>query len=151
MSELRKYYDIEYSSQASVNGTQRVYLEEIEHDDFSIKAENDAEQYVIDNPEAEDDLSGDWIIDNYNTDIDETIEGDTGWTCCICEREFEDGYGNNPDPVKYNIAGNKINEKKLYVIALKKYVMTPDYGDHRCCDACNTNHVIPARLKELMP
>ena len=43
--------------------------------------------------------------------------------CCICFKEFK-GIGNNPDP---------ISEKE----------------DDRCCDGCNTNNVIPARLKAL--
>lgn len=38
--------------------------------------------------------------------------------CCICGKEF-DGYGNNPYPVK-------------------------DKGC--CCDECNANAVIPARI-----
>lgn len=42
-------------------------------------------------------------------------------TCCICGREFE-GYGNNPYPVK---------------------------DDGVCCDDCNVNAVIPARLEIL--
>lgn len=41
--------------------------------------------------------------------------------CCICGKEFE-GFGNNPRPVK------------------KSGV---------CCDECNFNYVIPARLQEL--
>jgi DNA-directed RNA polymerase subunit RPC12/RpoP len=39
--------------------------------------------------------------------------------CVICGKEFE-GYGNNPWPVK---------------------------SRGRCCDECNLNVVIPARLK----
>ena len=39
-------------------------------------------------------------------------------TCCICGRKFT-GWGNNPYPVK-------------------------DQGE--CCDDCNQQHVIPARL-----
>ena len=40
-------------------------------------------------------------------------------TCCICGKEFT-GYGNNPDPVK---------------------------SDGKCCDNCNRDVVIPARMK----
>ena len=40
--------------------------------------------------------------------------------CCICEYEIE-GYGNNPDPVR---------------------------EDGRCCDKCNAEKVIPARIME---
>jgi len=45
------------------------------------------------------------------------------FVCCICHKEFK-GFGNNPDPV------------------------SEDEND-RCCNNCNTNKVIPARLKEL--
>jgi len=42
-------------------------------------------------------------------------------TCCICGKEF-DGYGNNPWPVK---------------------------EDGCCCDECNVDKVIPARISSL--
>ena len=42
--------------------------------------------------------------------------------CCICGKEFE-GYGNNPYPLK---------------------------NEGECCDKCNTNFVIPARLAKLV-
>ena len=42
--------------------------------------------------------------------------------CCICGNEFE-GFGNNPEPVK---------------------------SEGRCCDKCNQEVVIPARLDEWM-
>lgn len=41
--------------------------------------------------------------------------------CCICRQVFI-GYGNNPEPVKKR---------------------------GRCCDLCNYNKVIPARLKQI--
>lgn len=41
--------------------------------------------------------------------------------CCICGEPIE-GYGNNPEPYKH---------------------------EGRCCDACNLEFVIPARLAEL--
>ena len=41
--------------------------------------------------------------------------------CCICGEKYE-GYGNNPAPIK-------------------------DYG--KCCDKCNIEKVIPARIKAL--
>ena len=43
-------------------------------------------------------------------------------TCCLCGVEFE-GYGNNPAPVK-------------------------ESGE--CCDRCNAEKVIPARLETLL-
>lgn len=42
--------------------------------------------------------------------------------CSLCGKE-ETGYGHNPEPLK-------------------------EYGE-RCCDECNSNLVIPARIKEL--
>ncbi len=43
--------------------------------------------------------------------------------CCICGKEFI-GYGNNPAPVNVD-------------------------EDACCCDECNFNVVIPARLRQL--
>ena len=43
--------------------------------------------------------------------------------CCICNREI-DGYGNNPYPIDKN-------------------------ENHRCCDLCNMQYVIPARLVKI--
>ncbi len=42
------------------------------------------------------------------------------YICCICKMPFT-GYGNNPDPVKKR---------------------------GRCCDSCNAEKVIPARIEE---
>lgn len=42
-------------------------------------------------------------------------------TCCICSKKFY-GWGNNPAPVK---------------------------ASGECCDDCNRNKVIPARLAQL--
>ena len=43
-------------------------------------------------------------------------------TCCLCGKEF-DGYGNNPAPLK-------------------------ESGE--CCDQCNAEKVIPARLEAVL-
>ena len=43
------------------------------------------------------------------------------FTCCICGNRFR-GFGNNPEPVK---------------------------KDGECCDNCNDEYVVPARLKQL--
>lgn len=40
--------------------------------------------------------------------------------CCLCGKEFK-GYGNNPEPIKSSKTG-------------------------KCCDKCNQERVIPARL-----
>ncbi len=57
----------------------------------------------------------------------EEIAGTPIWKCVICEEHFT-GYDNNPDPV----------------------VATGPDNPGGCCDACNTNKVIPARMAELM-
>lgn len=45
--------------------------------------------------------------------------------CCICGKPFRPGeWGNNPEPVK-------------------------PYSEGTCCDKCNLDKVIPARLKQL--
>lgn len=44
-------------------------------------------------------------------------------TCCICGKEIK-GYGNNPWPINNDV-------------------------EARCCDDCNYNVVIPARIKDL--
>lgn len=46
------------------------------------------------------------------------------WTCCLCNETFS-GFGNNPEPVN-----NDINNE--------------------CCDNCNDEIVIPARLSNLL-
>lgn len=46
--------------------------------------------------------------------------------CCLCGKEIE-GFGNNPDPL-----GNLGEE------------------DEECCDECNEEKVIPARIELLL-
>ena len=139
-----KYYDIDYGVEASVNHSQRVTLKEIGYDDFSPEAEQAARDHISDNPEVEWDLTGDWQIEYTTIEFEDPIEGDSGWTCCICEAEFDDGFGNNPDPVKKNLKGE-------YIKAGNWTGTNDPYGESlRCCDSCNTNVVIPARLKEAM-
>lgn len=45
--------------------------------------------------------------------------------CCICGKEI-DGYGNNPEPL-----------------------CLPDDTQSRCCDECNNNYVITARIIQM--
>ena len=124
-TKLRKYYDIEYSATAMGYSTQRVYLADIDHDDFSPEALEDAKEDVINNPDVEGDLFGEWEFCDESVDVQEYEEGDNSWECVLCNEEFIGGYGNNPDPV------------------VKEW-------NARCCNPCNTNIVIPARLKEAM-
>ena len=49
---------------------------------------------------------------------------DNEYVCCICGRIFN-GYGNNPYPVSKDV-------------------------NARCCDQCNREAVIPARLAEAL-
>ena len=125
MTELRKYYDIEYSAQAMGYSVQRVYLDEIGEDDFSEEALESAKEEIRMNPDCEGDLYGEWEMTDDSINVMEYEEGDNSWTCCLCDTTFIGGYGNNPDPVVVK-------------------------HDARCCNACNTNVVIPARLKEAM-
>ena len=124
MTKLRKYYDIEYSAYAMGYSVQRVYLDEIGEDDFSNDALESAKEEIRMNPDCEGDLYGEWEMTDDSINIMEYYEDDNSWTCCICDKLFIGGYGNNPDPV-----------------------VTKPY-DARCCDVCNTNAVIPARIKQ---
>lgn len=45
------------------------------------------------------------------------------YVCCICGKEFE-GYGNNPYPIGHDVYSE----------------------EDRCCDKCNLDYVIPARI-----
>jgi hypothetical protein len=45
--------------------------------------------------------------------------------CCLCDKEVE-GFGNNPDPLPVN------------------------HEDDECCDECNLEKVIPARIELLL-
>lgn len=45
-------------------------------------------------------------------------------TCCLCGKPVEEERGNNPYPVDKN-------------------------ADHVCCDECNFNKVIPARIMRM--
>lgn len=51
------------------------------------------------------------------------MKNDERHACCICGKKIE-GHGNNPFPVK---------------------------TEGRCCDDCNFNAVIPARMDMLFP
>ena len=128
--EIRKYYDIEYTATAIGASVQRVYLDDIDHDDFSEEALEDAKDDVINNPDVEGDLFGEWEMNDGEVEIQEWEEGDNTWECVLCKQMFIGGYGNNPEPV--------VN------------IYKPETFNARCCDACNTNQVIPARLKIAM-
>jgi hypothetical protein len=46
------------------------------------------------------------------------------FVCVICKRQVTDQYGNNPDPVR-------------------------PFGTGKCCNECNSVHVIPARVRNM--
>ena len=142
----RKYYDVEIQYQCVVTVDKRIYVDEMEqfvdtyYDKDYLKKKNIkhnhigldefnkhnmlfAEMVAPDRVEDEELHHGLEITDTFVTGSIEGSERDGKeiWKCVICNEHFT-GFGNNPDPVKRN-------------------------GD--CCDACNTNHVIPARMQEL--
>lgn len=50
---------------------------------------------------------------------------DTKLICCLCGKECEDKFGNNPAPLMENNENN------------------------RCCNVCNDSKVIPARIANM--
>ena len=130
MSDKPKlYYDIEYEATAYFSGVQQVNLKDINHDEFSDEAEQDAIELVQDTmTDAEFELGDGWTLEYNSCETGDVDEGTSEWTCCICENNFADGYGNNPDDH---------NGKTRY-----------QWGA-RCCDSCNINVVIPNRIKNL--
>jgi len=142
----RKYYDVEIQYQCIVTVNKRIYVDEMEkfvdeyydkeylekknikHNHIGLDEFNEhnmlfAEMVAPDRVEDEELHHGLEITDTFVAGSTEGSERDgiEIWECVICNEHFT-GFGNNPDPVKQD-------------------------GD--CCDACNTNHVIPARMKEL--
>ena len=142
----RKYYDVEIQYQCVVTVEKRIYVDEMEQfvdtyydaeyldkknikydhigtDEFNKHNKLFAEMVAPDRVEDEELHHGLEITDTFVAGSTQGSErnGKEIWQCVICEEHFT-GFGNNPDPVKIN-------------------------GD--CCDACNTNHVIPARMQEI--
>ena len=143
----RKYYDVEVELDLTAKCTKRIYIDEIDQyrqdmnkemltyydidKHYEHKDENNetnrmlAEDIAIDETEEEDYIDN---IEVHNVQVitnpkygQETTDGDI-WRCVICDEYFT-GFGNNPEPVK-------------------------NYGD--CCNSCNTNKVIPARVKQII-
>jgi len=143
----RKYYDVEIQYQCIVTVEKRIYVDEMEQfvdtyydkdylekknikhnhiglDEFNKHNLLFAEMIAPDRVEDEELHDGLEITDTFVAGSTEGSEreGKEIWQCVICEKHFT-GYDNNPDPVA-KTGG--------------------------CCDACNTNKVIPARMAELM-
>jgi len=131
MSDKPKlYYDIEYEATAYYSGIQRIALKDINHDEFSDDAEDDAIAAVQETMEdAEAELGDGWTLEDHSCDTGDIEEITTEWTCCICENNFADGYGNNPDD---------------YSGKPSEYA----WGA-RCCNSCNSRIVIPNRIRNL--
>ena len=142
----RKYYDVEIQYQCIVTVDKRIYVDEMEQfvdtyydkdylekknmkhnhiglDEFNKHNMLFAEMVAPERVEDEELHHGLEITDTFVAGSTEGSEreGEEIWECVICNGQFT-GFGNNPDPVKNSCD---------------------------CCDACNTNHVIPARMQEL--
>ena len=141
----RKYYDVEIEYQLVATIEKRIYVdemaqyideyydsdyldkkgivsEEVGEDEFHNNNMLFAEFIAPDLVEDEDLHHNIQVTDTFVTGSIEGSEraGEEIWQCVICNEHFT-GYGNNAEPVKDGI----------------------------CCDTCNTNHVIPARMSEL--
>ena len=142
----RKYYDVDIEYHLVTTVTKRIYVdemgkhvdnyydcdileknniicEEVGEDEHHNNNRNFAEYSAKDLVEDEE-LHGAEVTKTFVTGSEEGSEqwGDEVWQCVICEEHFT-GYDNNPDPVA-------------------------ETGG--CCDACNTNKVIPARMSQFM-
>ena len=148
----RKYYDVEVEIDITAVCTKRIYVDEIDQyrndmntemllnygidkdykheDEFNETNQMLAEDLALDEVEEED-----WMVNMevHNMDVikqpveGEETDGDKIWKCVYCKQHFT-GFGNNPETV----GKSKFSE------------------DAECCDACNTNIVIPERMKEVM-
>ena len=143
----RKFYDVQVDLNIASFVTKRIYVDEIDQYRNDMNKEM-LENYGIDkdykhkdefnetNKMLAEDLALDEVTEEdwqENAEIQEQNvlhEPETGeettageiWRCVICEEYFT-GWGNNPDPIK-------------------------NYGD--CCNACNTNKVIPERMRQII-
>ena len=148
----RKYYDVEVELDLSAVATKRIYIDEINQYRNDMN-ENMLKHYGIDehyehkdefnepNRMLAEDLAKDEIEEeDYINEIEvqnmsvirdpdagmETTKGDI-WRCVYCKQHFT-GWGNNPE-----------------TIGKLRFDL-----DDKCCDTCNTNHVIPARLSDII-
>ena len=144
----RKHYDVEIEYQLVATVTKRIYVdemaqlvdtyydcetlekhniicEEVGEDEHHNNNQNFAE-YIAPNEIENEDINSEWeITKTFVTGSTEGSEqwGDEVWECVLCKHHFT-GYGNNPDPLAM--------------------------GKGECCDVCNTNQVIPARIKMMV-
>tara|TARA_R110002051_G_scaffold125695_1_gene199042 strand:- start:259 stop:762 length:504 start_codon:yes stop_codon:yes gene_type:complete len=149
----RRYYDVDVECHLVATVTKRIYIDEMaKHIGTHWDAENlDKYHKIIAEEVGEDEfhnnnqkfaeiqapeeVTDDDIFevmqstDMFTTGSDEGKErnGEEIWKCVYCKEHFT-GYGNNPETVG----------KRLFSL------------DAKCCDACNTNEVIPARMKDII-
>jgi hypothetical protein len=144
----RKFYDVQVDLDIASFVTKRIYLDELDQyrndmnkemleyygidKDYEHKDEfNDTNRMLAEDLALDDVEEVDWnefveiqaknVIHEPETGEENTAKQEI-WRCVICHEHFT-GWGNNPDPVK-------------------------KYGE--CCDSCNTNAVIPARLGQII-
>ena len=121
----KKFSDIDTAPEETVNK---------EYDDRLTKDDLKDKEVIKDFKAINEDYDGEQESTEENCEVENPFELDferinaygesldnPTFTCCICGDEYE-GYGNNPWPIK---------------------------KEGRCCDMCNANKVIPARLEML--
>ena len=143
----RKFYDVQVDLDIASFVTKRIYLDELDQyrndmnkemleyygidKDYEHKDEFNETNKLLAEDLALDEVQEDEWTENAEVQEQNVLhEPETGeettageiWRCVICE-EYYTGWGNNPDPVK-------------------------NYGE--CCNDCNTNAVIPARLGRII-
>ena len=149
----RRYYDVDVECQLVATVTKRIYIDEMaqyideyydsEHLDkyHKIIAEEVGEEEFHNNNQkfaelhAPEEVTDDDIFevmqttDTFVSGSEEGKEtcGDKIWKCVYCKEHFT-GFGNNPETV------GKMKFRE----------------DAQCCDACNTNIVIPERMKDII-
>ena len=143
----RKFYDVQVDLDIASFVTKRIYLDELDQyrndmnkemleyygidKDYEHKDEFNETNKLLAEDLALDEVQEDEWTENAEVQEQNVLhEPETGeettageiWRCVICN-EYYTGWGNNPDPVK-------------------------NYGE--CCNDCNTNAVIPARLGHII-
>ena len=143
----RKHYDVEIQYQLVATVTKRIYIDEMaeqidnyyecgeleEHDIICEEVGEDEHhnnnrnfaEFSAEDLVEDEELHGAEVTKAFVTGSEEGSEqwGDEVWKCVLCKEHFT-GYGNNPDPLAQ--------------------------GKGECCDVCNTNQVIPARIKMMV-
>ena len=144
----RKFYDVKVDLEITSFAIKRIYVDEIDQyrkdmnkemlksygcdENYKHKDEFNEQNMMLAEDLAKEEVEDDdWSehieIQEMNV-LHEPVTGEENtakqeiWRCVICYEHYT-GWGNNPDPVK-------------------------NYGE--CCNDCNTNAVIPARLGQII-